>query len=236
LTDDVKPESAKAFYVNGLFDPNRLPRSTLKRLREELGEYAYASQILQRPIPLGGGMFAIERIEASDKPPASFVSVVRSWDKAGTKDAGAYSVGVKMAKDRNGRFWVLDVVRGQWAADEREEVIEQTASRDGESVPILVEMEGGSGGKESGQATARRLAGYKVILYHPTGDKAARAYPFASQVGAGNVSLVKAPWNGDFLSELQYFPYSKYKDQVDAASAAFNYLCKAKAKIGGMRL
>ena len=49
-----------------------------------------------------------------------------------------------------------------------------------------------------------------------------RADPFAAQWQAGNVRLVSAPWNRDYLDEHEHFPAGKYKDQVDASSGAFN--------------
>ena len=40
----------------------------------------------------------------------------------------------------------------------------------------------------------------------------------------GNVHLVAGKWVTDFLDELEIFPSGKWKDQVDAASGAFNKL------------
>src|SRR6266511_702141 len=40
----------------------------------------------------------------------------------------------------------------------------------------------------------------------------------------GNVALKAAAWNRDFMDELESFPSGKFKDQVDAASGAFNKL------------
>ena len=64
------------------------------------------------------------------------------------------------------------------------------------------------------------------------GDKQQRADPFSCQVNAGNVYMVDAPWNEAFLEELKYFPFSTYKDQVDASSGAFNMLTKPRIAIG----
>ena len=37
-----------------------------------------------------------------------------------------------------------------------------------------------------------------------------------------------ATWNKTFLDEFRLFPYSTYKDQVDAASGGFNHLTRKK--------
>ena len=235
LTDKVSPPELKERYVDGLLDPVRLPRAVLDALQTELGAYGYASQILQDPVPLGGGMFDTSKLIYLDDPPPRLVRVVRSWDKAGTQDGGAYSVGVKFAVDSKGRFGFLDVRRGQWGSTTREERIKETAEEDGDDVTILIEIEGGSGGKESGENSVRNLAGYTVITYHPTGDKEARAYPLSSQVGSGNVWVLKRAWTRDLVEELRYFPHSKYKDQVDAGSSAFNYVARKKKRVGAWK-
>lgn len=57
LTDDVSPVELREKYVDGYMDPLRLTADLLRERRANLGEYAYAGQYLQRPVPLGGGMF-----------------------------------------------------------------------------------------------------------------------------------------------------------------------------------
>lgn len=232
----ISPPELAQFYKDGLLDPIRLPRSVLDQTRQDLGEYGYASQILQDPVPLGGGMFKTDRIvfEEHPLPLKKYVRLIRSWDKAGTKDGGAWSVGVLMALDRMGGFWVLDVKRGQWGSREREDQIKETGEQDGANVEILVEIEGGSGGKESGENTVSNLAGAHVSTHRPTGDKESRAYPYSSQMGGGNVHVLKRFWTKVYVEELRFFPNSKFKDQVDASSSAFNKLARRKKRIGAL--
>lgn len=234
MDDKVSPPELKRFYIGGLFDPVRLPKSVLEEMEEELGAYGYAAQVLQEPIPLTGGFFDVARLNLVDDPPGKFVREVRSWDKAGTQDGGKYSVGVRMGMDAQRRFCITDVQRGQWAATQREARILATAEEDGDELDIVLEIEGGSGGKESGENTVRMLAGWKVIAFHPTGDKESRAYPFASQVGAGNVYVLKRKWTKAYVEELRHFSnIAKYSDQVDASSGAFNRIAKKKKRAGG---
>lgn len=55
---DIQPPELKRYYTNdGLMDPERLPRSTLKEFEATMGSYAFAGQFGQKPTPLGGGMF-----------------------------------------------------------------------------------------------------------------------------------------------------------------------------------
>ena len=235
LTKAVSPANLAANYVDGLLDPIRLPREVLEKSAKEMGAYGYAAQILQDPVPLGGGMFQVAKIELVDAVTVRLTREVRSWDKAGTKDGGNWSVGVRMGVDDRGMYWIVDVIRVQYGSAEREALIKQTADLDGDDVRVILEIEGGSGGKESGENTVRNLAGHSIFCFHPTGDKESRAYPFSSQVGAGNVRCLNRPWTKDYLEELRYFPLSKFTDQVDASSGAFNRLVRKKIKVGGMR-
>ena len=147
---------------------------------------------------------------------------VRAWDKAGTAGRGDYSVGVLMSD--SDRFYVEDVIRGQWSSAERNRIIRETAWRDGPDVEIWLEQEPGSGGKESAEISLRELAGFVVHANTVTGDKLTRARQFSAQVEAGNVCLVAGPWNRAYIDELVAFPVSSVDDQVDASSGAFNRL------------
>ena len=62
----VIPADLKDFYIDGLMDPVRLSRSTLNESLAALGNYGYAGQFLQNPIPLGGGMFKVVRVNVED--------------------------------------------------------------------------------------------------------------------------------------------------------------------------
>lgn len=234
---EVKPPELAKFYTDGVMNPHRHPREYLIK-ESGRGDYYYAGQYLQSPIPLGGAMFHVERFNIERHPPSRWRMRMRYWDKAGTKDSGAYSTGVLMGKDFDGRYWVLDVVRGQWDSHRRERMIRQTAELDGTGVVIGVEQEPGSAGKESAENTVRNLAGFRVRVDRPTGDKAQRADPYSSQVNAGNVYLLQAEWNRPYISELRYFSLEnkKYKDQVDASSGAFKFISRPVLRAGGWQL
>jgi len=42
------------------------------------------------------------------------------------------------------------------------------------------------------------------------------------------VWMMRGDWNQALIEELRFFPYSTYKDQVDAMSGAFNKLVQKK--------
>lgn len=207
-----------------LLFPDRFSRETVDRDKKVMGVMAVAGQFQQRPAPRGGGFFDWQKLEIVGEAPRKLIKRVRYWDKAGTDGGGAFTAGVLMGMDKEGIFYVLDVVRGQWSAAEREKAIRQTAQTDGRKVHIWIEQEPGSGGKESAEATIRNLSGFRIYSERATGDKAVRAEPYAVQVEAGNVKVVASEWNKVFIDEHKTFPVGKYKDQIDAGGGAFNKL------------
>ena len=215
-------------------------------MENNMGIYTAAGQLQQRPSPREGGTFKRDWFEIVDIIPPRLQRIVRYWDKAGTKDGkGARTAGVLLGEflrardDKRMKYVILDVKKGRWAAPEREEVIKHTAEEDAEMYPAhrvetCVEQEPGSGGKESAEFTVINLAGHDVSVDKVSGSKETRAEPLASQASVGNVAIIKAPWNGEFLAEIELFPMGERKDQVDAASGAFNKMHRKKVRVGSL--
>jgi predicted phage terminase large subunit-like protein len=182
----------------------------------------------QNPFLAGGGALPVDNLRILSVFDRSKISAsCRYVDKAGTLDGGAYTAMALMHRCSDGRFVIENITRGQWAAMEREQRLKQLVELDAKlcrNYCVGVEQEPGSGGKESVETTIRNLAGYSVYADKVTGSKEVRAEPFAAQVQAGNVWLVAGTWIPDFLDEAETWPASKYLDQVDACSGAFNRL------------
>ena len=228
---DIKPKYLRKYYKNGLMDRKRLSRKVLDEALVFLLDFVYAGQIMQNPIPAGGGMFKTDRIVIDIPDMTKMVQIVRFWDKAGTAGGGAFTAGIKMGVDSKKRYWILDVQRGQWSSEVREANIKQTAEMDSKKVEVGIEQEPGSGGKESAEMTVKNLAGWIIKVDKPGGagsSKTLRAAPFSVQVNIGNVSMVRADWNAPLINELRFWPNSKYKDQGDGCSGAFNQLTSKK--------
>lgn len=236
-SDQIQPAGLRAFYRQGLLDPKRLSRKVLREAEQQFGQYGFAAQFRQTPVPPGGGMFQVQKIPVvtglggGDR----FVSRCRFWDKAGTSRGGAYTVGVLMGLTRRGLYVVEDVIRVQVNSHAREALIRKTAETDGRAVTVGIEREPGSGGMESAELSVRSLAGFKVKVSRVDTGKVDRADTFSVQVNGANVVLLLADWNRDFTDELKYFPFSKYKDQVDASSGAFAILARPRLRAGAIR-
>lgn len=212
--------------------PERMSSQDLADQRRTMREVGYAGQYQQRPMPRGGGLFQVSQFGILERTPdpRRIKRSVRYWDKAATEGGGARSAGVRIDLLDDGSFVVSSVLAGHWSVGDRERRIKQAAEMDGRPIPVWIEQEPGSGGKESAQSTIRNLAGFNVRAdkVSGSGPKTERAEPFAAQVEAGNVWLVRADWNQDFMDEHELFPVGQYKDQVDAASGAFNKLQAAQ--------
>lgn len=173
-----------------------------------------------------GGMFQRAWFLPAERALPETAEWIRYWDKAATAGGtGARSAGVLLAR-LGKRYLVADVVKGRWNTADREAIILATAHADRARfghVATWVEQEPGSGGKESAELTIERLAGFPVFAERVTGDKVSRATPLVAQASVGNVKIIEAAWNGEFLAEAEAFPQG-LKDQVDASSGAFNKL------------
>jgi predicted phage terminase large subunit-like protein len=204
-------------YDGELMDPVRMPREAVEKLKG-VSDYSWAGQYQQRPAPREGGLFKVGMIEIVDRIPMGG-KIVAGWDLAGSKGKKSpYSVRVKMKRVR-GVVYVLDVKRRRTSPNELEEMVEDTLAEPDvyEDLP----QDPGQAGKAQKMRFAELLAGKTFSITVESGDKQARAGPFASQVEVGAVKLARGAWNQPYKDELSTFPSGTYKDQVDASSRAF---------------
>ena len=209
-------------YEGELMDPVRVPEPAVEDLKKS-GEYMWNGQYQQRPAPREGGMFKVELIDiVSHCPPGGHT--VAGWDFAGSKrKKSAYSARVLMTRV-GGDIYIRHVVRKQTNPTELEKLLEETSVEDRNAVPgvlISFPQDPGQAGKSQKWRFSEVLMGFNFKSTPETGAKETRAEPFAAQVGAERVHLVKGDWNAAFIEELRNFPGGTLKDQVDAASRAF---------------
>ena len=207
--------------------PEMFGAPEIDAIKMALGSYEAAAQLQQSPAPPGGGLFKVEKLGVIDALPVG-TKFVRGWDLAATvPQAGKkpdWTVGVKVGEMPDGRFVVADVVRFRGSALEVEKALKNTAEGDGRAVPISGPQDPGQAGKSQALHLTQLLAGWDVEFTPETGSKPVRAKAFAAQVEAGNVVLLRGPWNKAFKDELSVFPNGSNDDQADGASRAFNKL------------
>lgn len=160
---------------------------------------------------------------------------VRFWDLAASVPSESYpdpdwTVGA-LAAFHEGKCYIVDIQRIRKDGAGVEKLISATAERDGVEIPIRMEQEPGSAGKNLIDQYARYvLAGYNFEGIPATGDKEVRAAPMSSATKNGNVIIIRASWNTDYVDEMSAFPEGLvHDDQVDGSVHAFNFV----AGLGG---
>lgn len=211
--------------------PERVTKEELES-RRLMNPYTFEALYQCNPTPREGSLFKVSQIGLVGVVPGG-LPMVRAWDLAASSGRGDYTVGVLMAgPDADGRYYIVDVVRGQYGVGERNNIILRTAERDGTDVRIRIPEDPGAAGKDAAHHIVKMLAGFPVRAERETGSKEIRAEPLAAIMEAGMVSMVEAPWNRDLVEEFRQFPLGTHDDIVDAASSAFNMLAKKRVRVG----
>lgn len=158
---------------------------------------------------------------------------VRCWDLAGTdaEEGGTpdWTVGMKMSRDQHGTFYIEHIERFQASPEKVESSIVNTAAGDGKAVRVRIPQDPGQAGKMQARYYVNKLAGFNVTTKRVTGDKVVRATPASAQAGAGNIKVVRGPWNEAFFTEVENFPGKGKDDQIDALSDCIDELIDPSA-------
>ena len=176
-----------------------------------------------------GNYFRREWFKIIDSVPSNIAGRARFWDRAATEkrsdnDPDA-SVGLRMSKTSDGIYVVEDVQKLFATPLAVEQAMKRCARADGIATTIGYHQDPGSSGVHEAQSTARVLDGFYVKYSTATGDKEVRAKPISAQCEAGNLALVRAPWNESFIKILENFPVGRHDDEVDALSGCHALLC-----------
>ena len=207
--------------------PSWQDKEEILRRRAEVGERAFAAIYQQRPRPPESALFNVKMIQIVAAVP-ELTRCIRAWDLAaslpGPGKTPDYTVGLKLGTGVDNKIIVLDVIRIQASPAQVVAKIIATAKADGVATLVAIPQDPGQAGLAQVAMLTSGLPGYQVNATVETGPKIMRAMPAATQMDAGNIGLLAAPWNENFLSELQAFPDSYKDDQVDALSRAVNTL------------
>jgi predicted phage terminase large subunit-like protein len=153
----------------------------------------------------------------------------RGWDLAATPKTETNdpdrTCATKIGKMPDGRFIVAHHHRMYGSPGEVETALKNTATADGKSVRIGIPKDPAQAGKSQVVNLAKLLVGYDVRFEAASGDKITRFAPFSAQAEAGNVDVLRGPWNDEWFTALESFgPDVKHDDDADSTSEAFNTL------------
>jgi predicted phage terminase large subunit-like protein len=160
---------------------------------------------------------------------------VRGWDLAATpkteNNDPDWTAGCKIGRVPDGRFIVAHHTRARSGPKEVERLLTNTASADGKPCRIALPQDPGQAGKSQAQHLASLLVGYDIRIRSISGDKVTRFAPFSAQAEAGNVIVLRGPWNEDWFTALESFsPDAAHDDDADATAEAFNALIEEPAR------
>ena len=138
--------------------------------------------------------------------------------------------GDKIKKDTN--WCIEDQVAGTWEWEKLLDAIAMTARQDGPDVPIVLEEEPGSGGKNQVAAVKAHFKRFPELVAHTVvgqrardvGDRVMAANHWFALASAGKMYMLKGGWNEKFLSQLDGFTQILHDDFVTSVTGAMVYI------------
>ena len=191
-----------------------------------------------------------------DERPEAIIKRVRFWDLAATEKK---VVGVGKKKEMNdpddsvgtllSSFWnewedehgkkkkdtnwcIEHQHAGTWEWEKLLEAIVAMARQDGPYVPIVLEEEPGSGGKNQVAAVKTHLKKFPDLQSHQVigqrakdvGDRVMAANHWFALAAAGKMWMVKGTWNQKSLAQIDGFTQIVHDDYVTSITGAMNYI------------
>lgn len=214
ISSKVRPKELRGIYQDGVLSPVRMPKHVLSEMKIDMGSNAYAGQMDQSPIPLGGGTWKPWFIEVPDEvfPSAKLMTKYGTdWDLAYTakeeNSASAYVTG-----GRIGSKIYIDDIGWDWL--EMPKLIKYMKER---PKPHFIEA------KASGKSAKQILTSQKVtaieIQVLGGADKIARANMATPVAESGVVYIRKSIADrlyNDAKQGILLFPKAEHTDLADA--------------------
>lgn len=217
--------------------PERFGAEQLRSIFTVAGPFESAAQYLGEPTVRGGNRFKVDRDDEQGRPgiqlhdndkvwPAG--PWVRFWDLAASakqrdKDDPDWTVGIQGCvtwRDGAPVLWARDCQAIQGEATERNQLILETAQRDGAAVKQGIETVAGF---KDAFTTIRDLLHGKSTVEQVTvtRDKSVNAGELEPVVVAGNCHVLRDRWTERLLQELRQFPRGAHDDFANALWGAF---------------
>lgn len=227
---------------NWLF-PERFTEDWYRQQFASLGEYASAGLLQCNPTTKGGNLLKVGNVvvhnSLSEFP---HIRYDRIWDLAHSekqtqKTDPDYTSGTLVGyRNVNGvwEVWIKDVARIRAEATERNNFIYAVMEKDGGAVQVGVEIS--IDARDTVLIMQKALRGRRrIIPIKTTGDKVTRMSYLEPCFEAGNVHILRADWNLDWLKEAKEFPSGKHDDQMDNLSAGYELRVLSPARITKQR-
>jgi predicted phage terminase large subunit-like protein len=198
------------------FWPEQFPIDDLVRKRAA-NSYVFAGQYMQRPAPVGGGIFKDSWWRYWAVLPALEYRSIYADTAQKTGQENDYSVFQCWGKSTTGQAVLIDQIRGKWEAPEllahgRAFWAKHVSA--GAAPLRAFKVEDKVSG--TGLIQTLRREGLPLIAIQRNRDKITRAHDAVGTIESGNVFLPQnAPWLSEFLGEASLFPNGRNDDQLD---------------------
>lgn len=234
--------------IGEILDTNRFSEKNVKALETALGEYGAASQLQQRPAPIGGGLIK-RKWWTSWVDEDGNVRELPEFDEIIISIDGAYTereVGKNEAFDpkrsqsaieawgtfKQGRIECLMLIDAwmDWVdyPTFKRKVYEFIRKHNPDAVVIEK--------KASGISLVQdlRRAQIPIVPYNPDRSKIARVYACQPAFEAGLIYYYPSPINSDVIHQFTQFPKAKLNDAVDAGTIAILRFVRSRLIVGDM--
>lgn len=205
--------------------PERFDEKAINKIAKTLGSRDAAGQLDQDPAPADGDIFKREWWRYWDILPDRFDEMIQSWDMTFKDTKSSAYVVCQVWGRAGGDKYLIDQFRKQADFVATVQAFINMTNRHPNAKAKLVED------KANGPAVIatlrKEISG--IIEYAPKGSKEARAHAQTPQIESGNVYLPnpnRYPWVSDMIERFTKFPNAKYKDEIDTATQALDWLSK----------
>ena len=214
-------------------------RDTLENIRLEIGNTAFEAQYQQNPIPPGGTILDMSKLQYYAEPAerAEMIDCYQVWDTAFSPEPTAdFSVCITFGF--NGTSWlVLDVYRQRLSYPDLLKAFWRQ-KRTWDATRVHIENHG------SGQSLIQDIRsedrGARSWLHGTRHhqDKETRLAAASAKLESGLVKFpaFDAPWKEALLNELRAFPNGKFDDQVDVISLFVGWVSGPRRPLPGRKL
>ncbi|MDD3150658.1 MAG: phage terminase large subunit [Candidatus Gastranaerophilales bacterium] len=227
------------FFIRQKNEPLHSDREDLTKLfqsKEYMGEFNFAGQYQQNPMPREGGVIKKKWLQFYNET-ALFKSIgngeievnciIQSWDTASKiQEHNDYSVCITILRDINDKNYVLNIYRNKLVFPSLIRKIAQKYETEKEKYKRKIEIliEDKSSGTSLIQALNKDYQLYPKAI-KPEYDKETRLISVSHLIENGNCLFPagKPHWWFDFENELLRFPKAKHDDQCDALSQALHH-------------
>lgn len=238
LSDHVKPKRLREKYIDGLFDPIRLPQDALSEQSVDLGTYQFTGQYGQRPYPDEGGKVKREWFQYCDWENVPEGLIWDLWidgaytDKTENDPTGIMNCAYSSISNR---LYIREFTSKRMEMPDLMSYLgKYYDGRNGMSTRSITRIEPKASGHTLKQLISSQTnQNVSLIKGHLVGEgKEARLQTASPRIESGRVVLINGHWNEKFVNDICYFPNATEDEAVDLIGYATDQYFGKKKKRG----